>query len=261
MEKEFAGKVAIVTGTSGIGRACAKRLAAGGAVVVACGIESAVNAEMEAEVRKEGLTVQIESCDVANESAVQALVQDTVKKYGGVDIVVNAAAIHPFGTVLQTDLETWNRCMMVNVGSVYLMARFAIPEIKKRGGGAMINVASVQGYACQKGVAAYATSKGALHSLTRSLALDFAADKIRVNSISPGSVGTPMLAKSAKNFAPELTTEEAFRRFGDAHPMKRIGTAEEVAEMAAFLASERSSFCTGGDYKVDGGLMAGVGVQ
>jgi NAD(P)-dependent dehydrogenase (short-subunit alcohol dehydrogenase family) len=110
-------------------------------------------------------------------------------------------------------------------------------------------------------VAAYATSKGAIHSLTRALALDHAADKIRVNSISPGSVRTPMLAKSARNFAPDLSVEEAFRRFGNAHPMKRIGTPEEVAELAAFLASDRSSFCTGGDYLVDGGLMAGIGVE
>ncbi len=258
--KEFEGKVAIVTGTSGIGRAIAKRLAAGGATVVACGIEAPVNAEMEREVQ-EGLSIFVELCDVADASAVQALVRKTVERFGGVDIIANAAAIHPFGTVLETDPETWNRCMMVNVGSVYLMARFGFPEMKRRGGGNMINVASVQGYSCQRGVAAYATSKGAIHSLTRALALDHAADKIRVNSISPGSVRTPMLAKSARNFAPDLSVEEAFRRFGNAHPMKRIGTPEEVAELAAFLASDRSSFCTGGDYLVDGGLMAGIGVE
>jgi NAD(P)-dependent dehydrogenase (short-subunit alcohol dehydrogenase family) len=175
-------------------------------------------------------------------------------------MIVNAAAIHPFGTVLETNLETWNRCLMVNVTSIYLLAHFGIPELKKRGGGSMINLASVQGYACQRGVAAYATSKGAVHSLTRALALDHAADHIRVNSISPGSIRTPMLAKSAGNFLPGVPLEDVFQQWGAAHPLERIGTPEEVAELAAFLASDRASFCTGGDYLVDGGLLAGIGV-
>ena len=259
--QEFEGKVAIVTGTSGIGRAIAKRLAAGGASVVSCGIETTMNAELEAEAKQGKLSLQVELCDVSHADSVQALVKKVAERFGGVDIIVNAAAIHPFGTVLETDVETWNRCMMVNVGGAYLLAHFGIPEMKKRGGGAIINLASVQGYACQRGVAAYATSKGALHSLTRALALDHAGDKIRVNSISPGSVRTPMLARSAQNFAPDLPTEEAFRRFGEAHPLRRIGTPEEVAELAAFLVSDKASFCTGGDYLVDGGLMAGIGVQ
>jgi len=151
--------------------------------------------------------------------------------------------------------------MMVNVGSVYLLAHLGVPEMKKRGGGSIINLASVQGYACQRGVAAYATSKGAIHSLTRALALDHAADNIRVNSISPGSIRTPMLARSAAHFAPDLPAEDAFSRFGAAHPLRRIGTTEEVAELAAFLASDKAGFCTGGDYLVDGGLLAGIGVQ
>src|SRR5260370_42517639 len=159
------------------------------------------------------------------------------------------------------DPDTWNRCIAVNVGGIYLMAHFGIPEMKKRGGGAVINLASVQGYACQPAVAAYATSKGAVHSLTRVLALDHAADNIRVNSISPGSIRTPMLACSAGHFAPDLPAEEAFARFGAAHPLQRIGTPEEVAELAAFLTSDKAGFCTGGDYLVDGGLLAGVGVQ
>jgi meso-butanediol dehydrogenase / (S,S)-butanediol dehydrogenase / diacetyl reductase len=259
--QEFAGKVALVTGTTGIGRAIAKRLAAGGASVVACGIEPAANAELDREAKSGTLSLSVELCDVTQPQAVQSLIQNMVGRFRGLDIIVNAAAIHPFGTVLETDMETWNRCMLVNVGSIYLLAHFGIPEMKKRGGGCIVNLASVQGYACQRGVAVYAASKGAIHSLTRALALDHAGDNIRVNSISPGSVRTPMLARSAKNFAPDLPTEEAFRRFGEAHPLRRIGTPEEVAELAAFLASDKASFCTGGDYLVDGGLMAGIGVQ
>lgn len=259
--KDFAGKVALVTGTTGIGRAIAERFARGGAAVVACGIDAGANEELARHAANDALTLSVETCDVADADAVRAAIRKTVERLGGLDIIVNAAAIHPFGSAVETDPETWNHCMMVNVGSVFLMAHFGIPEMKKRGGGAIINLASVQGYACQRGVAAYATSKAAVHSLTRALALDHAADNIRVNSISPGSIRTPMLARSAAHFSPQEPVEDAFARFGAAHPLGRIGTPEEVAELAAFLASDKAGFCTGGDYLVDGGLLAGLGVQ
>jgi NAD(P)-dependent dehydrogenase (short-subunit alcohol dehydrogenase family) len=259
--KEFAGKVALVTGTTGIGRATAMRMAAGGAQVVACGIDTDANEELIRDAAKLDLALQVETCDVTDLEQVRSVIAKTVSRFGGLDIIVNAAAIHPFGTVVETDLATWNRCMMVNAGSVYLLAHLGIPEMKKRGGGCIINLASVQGHACQRGVAAYTASKGAIHSLTRALALDHAADNIRVNSISPGSIRTPMLARSAAHFSPDLPAEEVYARFGASHPLGRIGTPEEVAELAAFLASDKAGFCTGGDYLVDGGLLAGIGVQ
>lgn len=251
----------MVTGTTGIGRAIAVRLAAGGASVVACGIDKAANEELSQHALANGLALDVETCDVADANAVRSLIAKIVERLGGLDIMVNAAAIHVFGNAVETDPETWNRSMMVNVGSVFLMAHYGVPEMKKRGGGSIVNLASVQGYACQRGVAAYATSKGAIHSLTRALALDHAADKIRVNSISPGSIRTPMLAGSAAHFSPNTPVEEVFARFGAQHPLGRIGTPEEVAELAAFLVSEKASFCTGGDYLIDGGLLAGIGVQ
>jgi meso-butanediol dehydrogenase / (S,S)-butanediol dehydrogenase / diacetyl reductase len=258
---DFVGKTALVTGTTGIGRAISLRFAAGGAKVMAGGIEPEGNRSLADEGGKRGLTLQVEHCDVTDFEQVRSVIAKIVRDFSGLDIIVNTAAIHPFGTVLETDLATWNRCMMVNVGSIYLTAHLGIPEMKKRGGGSIINLASVQGYACQRGVAAYATSKGAIHSLTRALALDYAADNIRVNSISPGSIRTPMLARSAANFVPGIPVEEVFSRFGAAHPLGRVGTPEEVAELAAFLASDKAGFCTGGDYLVDGGLIAGIGVQ
>lgn len=258
---EFAGKVALVTGTTGIGRAIAIRLAAGSAQVVAAGIDEKANADLSSIAEQKALSIVVERCDVSDPTAVSDLVSIAVRHFGGIDLLVNAAAIHPFGSVLETDPETWNRCMAVNVGGVYLLARAVIPEMKKRGGGSIINLASVQGHACQKGVAAYVASKGAIHSLTRALALDHAADAIRVNSISPGSVATPMLATSARRFSPELPVQEVFARFGAAHPLGRVGTPEEVAELAAFVASDRASFCTGGDFVVDGGLLSGIGVS
>jgi meso-butanediol dehydrogenase/(S,S)-butanediol dehydrogenase/diacetyl reductase len=259
--REFENKAAVVTGTTGIGRAIALRLAEGGANVMACGIDAAANRELQQISDAKHSALRVELCDVSIPGEVQAAVAKAVATLGGLDFIANAAAFHPFGNCVETDPETWNRCMAVNLSSVYLLAHFGIPEMRKRGGGSIVILASVQGYACQRGVAAYATSKGALHSLTRALALDHAADHIRVNSISPGSILTPMLEHSAAHFSPDLPIATVIERFGAAHPLGRVGTVEEVAELAAFLLSDRSAFCTGGDYLVDGGLLAGIGVQ
>src|SRR5258708_25746116 len=160
--KEFAGRVALVTGTTGIGRAIALRFAAGGAQVVACGIETAGHEELTRDAAKLGLALQVESCDVTNPEGVRAVITKTVSRFGGLDIIVNAAAIHPFGTVVETDLATWSRCMMVNVGSIYLLTHRGIPEMKKRGGGSLIHFGSGQGHGCQPGVPAYAASSGGI---------------------------------------------------------------------------------------------------
>jgi meso-butanediol dehydrogenase / (S,S)-butanediol dehydrogenase / diacetyl reductase len=259
--KEFERKVAIVTGTTGIGRAIATRLASGGASVMACGIDADANRALQEECDAKGYPVRVEQCDVSVPEQVQAVVVKAVGQFGGLDYIVNSAAIHPFGNAVETEPDTWNRCMAVNLGGVYLLSHFGIPEMKKRGGGSIVVIASVQGHACQHEVAAYAASKGGLLSLTRALALDHAADRIRVNSISPGSIRTPMLEHAAAHFSPDLPVDAVVERFGAAHPLGRVGTVEEVAELAAFLLSERSAFCTGGDYLVDGGLLAGIGVK
>jgi meso-butanediol dehydrogenase / (S,S)-butanediol dehydrogenase / diacetyl reductase len=259
--KEFEGKVAMVSGTTGIARGIAIRLASAGASVMACGIDTAANRKLQLESDAKRIALRVEMCDVGRPEQVQAVVAKTVETFGGLDFIANSAAIHPFGNAVETDPETWDRCIAVNLGGAYLLAHFGIPEMKKRGGGSIVVVASVQGHACQRGVVAYAASKGGLLSLTRALALDHAAERIRVNSISPGSIRTPMLEHSAAHFSPDLPVDMVVERFGAAHPLGRVGTVEEVAELAAFLLSDRSSFCTGGDYLVDGGLLAGIGVQ
>ena len=260
-EREFAGKVALVTGTAGIACAVALRLARAGASVTALGIRTEDNEALERLAIAENLPIRAVPGDVSKESDVEAAVQRAVENGGGLDIIVNAAANHPYGDAVETDWQTWRRCLEVNVGGMFLTAHFGVPEMKKRGGGAIVNLASVQGYACQRRVNAYATSKGAIHAFTRSLALDCAPHGIRVNSVSPGSVRTPMLERAVHIFdGPDADVGAVFARWGHAHPLGRIGEPEEVAEMVAFLASGRAAFCTGADFVIDGGLKAGIGV-
>ena len=257
---EFAGKVALVTGTSGIGRASARRLAQGGAKVLALGIDPKVNAEMDALAKAENLPMATRLCDVSDDTQVAAAVADLIARHGRLDIIVNSAAVHPYGTVLTTDPATFARCMAVNVGSIYLTGRHGIPHMTQ--GGAIVNIASVQGFNCQQNVAAYVATKGAIHALTRAMALDHADQQVRVNSISPGSVRTPLLSLAARTYGGEgVTEEEAFARFGAAHPIGRIGEAEEVADLVAYLASDKAGFITGSDFRIDGGLTAGIGVK
>ena len=259
---DFAGKVALVTGTTGIGRAAAIRLAQGGAAVLACGIDAAANAALERTAQDLNLPIHPWQADVALEDAVRAAVAEVVRRFGGLDIIVNAAAVHPYGTVVSTDPATWARCLGVNVGSIYLTAHFGVPELARRGGGAVVNISSVQGFNCQPNVAAYVASKGAIHALTRAMALDHADQGIRVNSISPGSVRTPILEQAARSYGGDgVTVEAAFARFGAAHPLGRIGEPEEVAELIAYLASDKAAFCTGSDFRIDGGLTAALGVR
>lgn len=258
---EFEGKVALVTGTSGIGRASAIRLAEAGAKVLALGVDPDANRALETFAASRGLAVRARRADVTEESEVEAAVADCVAAHGGLDVIVNAAAVHPYGSVLDTDAATFARCLAVNVGGIHLTARHGIPEMARRGGGAIVNLSSVQGHACQQGVAAYVASKGAIHALTRAMALDHAAAQIRVNSISPGSVRTPILALAAQKLGSDLPEEEVFARFGAAHPIGRIGEPEEIAEMVAYLASDRAGFVTGADFVIDGGLTAGLAVR
>jgi meso-butanediol dehydrogenase/(S,S)-butanediol dehydrogenase/diacetyl reductase len=161
------GKVALVTGTTGIGRAAALRLARDGASVMALGIDRQGNELLEALAAEEGLTVMVRHADVSVPAAVEAAIGEVAAIHGGLDIVVNSAAVHPYGDAVTTTHETFARCMEVNVGSIHLTAHFGVPLMRLRGGGVIVNLSSVQGFACQSGVMAYVASKGAIHAMTR----------------------------------------------------------------------------------------------
>jgi NAD(P)-dependent dehydrogenase (short-subunit alcohol dehydrogenase family) len=258
---DLIGKVGIVTGALGIGLAAARTLASDGASVVVCSdreeqVEEAVTALHEEALEARGLRA-----NVTSPADMEGLVGFAADSYGGVDILVNAAGVQRYGTVEDTTQEVWDEVLGVNLKGVYLASKYAIPEIRKRGGGSIVNVSSVQAFASQKGVAAYTASKGGVNALTRAMALDHAAENIRVNAVCPASVDTPMLRWSAELFKGEKTAEETLEGFGKMHPLGRVARAEEVAEVIAFLAGPKASFVTGGEYKVDGGMLAALGVQ
>jgi meso-butanediol dehydrogenase/(S,S)-butanediol dehydrogenase/diacetyl reductase len=256
VEPELAGKVTFVLGgSSGLGLASAQLIAQRGAAVTIFG--HTADAEVIAEdLARHGLNVHGLHGDGAQSAVIKAAVEETVARFGGLDIIVNSAAIHPVGDVLATDEATWDRTLAVNLKSAYLSCHCGVPYLIERGGGAIVNFASVQATSCSSGVCAYATTKGAIVSFTRSLAVDLAKYGIRANSICPGSIITPMQEYFAKANSHGRTVEEMYKVFARPVPLQRLGEAWEIAELAAFLVGPRSSFCTGSDFVADGGLLA-----
>ncbi len=243
-------KVAFVTAAGGgIAGAIARRFGAEGAAVCCVDIDAETAERTAHDIGQAGGRASARQCDVVDEDAVRAAVDETVSAFGRLDIVVNAAAAsEPLGTVVTMPLETWRQVLDVNLTGMFLVCKYAIPHMQAGGGGRIINIASTFGSIAWPQRPAYMATKGAVKQLTRSIALDFAADNIQANSISPGAIETSRL------LARTPTMEQVRERMVPLHPIGRLGQPEDIANAAAFLASDESSFMTGADVFVDGGF-------
>jgi NAD(P)-dependent dehydrogenase (short-subunit alcohol dehydrogenase family) len=247
----LAGKVAIVTGANvGIGAAIADVLAGEGAAVIVTGRRKDLLDRVVAGIeRKKGRALAVAG-SVTDESHARSAVDQCVRAFGGLHILVNNAGIGAFGTLLhETNDATWHEVLDVNLTGVFRMTRAAVPVMLKNGGGSIINMSSVGGLVGFSGSAAYGASKGGLELLTKCVAMDYAQNGIRCNSVCPGLIDTPMAAPLMNN--PELKAEVL-----SAYPIRRVGTPEEVAKMVLYLASDDASWVTGSSFTIDGGLTA-----
>ncbi len=260
---DHTGSVALVTGgSSGIGRAVAELLAARGAQVAVNSADADQAGAVVAAITAAGGTAIAAVADVRDAAAMSRVVDETIRSFGSLDTLITSAGIQRYGTATDTDEAVWDEVFAVNVKGVFLAARAALPRLRRSPRGAVVVVSSVQAYVAQSRVVAYSASKGALNALVRAMAIDEAQYGVRVNTVCPGSVDTPMLRSSARMFSDgtEAGTQRTVDDWGRSHPLGRVARPSEVAEVAAFLASPRASFITGEDVRVDGGLLATVAV-
>jgi NAD(P)-dependent dehydrogenase (short-subunit alcohol dehydrogenase family) len=248
------GKVSVVTGGgSGIGRATSMLFSREGSKVVVADVDDAAGSNVAHAITSDGGEAIFVHADVTKSADAERLVKSCVERFGRLDILANIAGIGPIGTVLTTPEDVWDKVMAVNLKALYLCSKYAIPVMARHGGGAIINMASVSGLVGGTDEAAYDASKGGVVQLTKSMALDFGKDNIRVNCVCPGNTHTPMLDRLVEKY-PEQPREKTFEHFKNKNvALKRLIKPEEVASVVLFLASNEASAVTGSAYVVDGG--------
>jgi len=253
---KFQEKVVIVAGGgSGIGAATAVAAAREGASVVIADINAEASREVARYIQDlPGKAITV-IADTTKINDAQRITQEAITHFGGVDFLCNSVGLQTYGTVIDMEEDSWDKTIDVNLKSIFLVSKFAIPEITRRGGGAVVNISSVQGIRCQPNVSAYAASKGAVIAMTRSMAQDFARQNVRVNCICPGSIDTPLLRYGAAQHG-DLDT--VLQQWGDNHPIGRIGTPEEIAATVLFLFGKEAGFILGQPIVADGGLSIGI---
>ena len=251
MSSRLKGKMAIVTGAgSGIGRACALALAQEGANVALVGRRKKLLEKVAAEI---GSSAVAFAADVSQKSEVDRIVEQTVSRFGGLNVLLNNAGALHIGTAEQITEEQWDETFNVNVRAVWLLSRAVLPAMRRTGGGSIINMASVLGINGARNRAAYAASKGAVVLLTKCMAIDHGQEQIRVNAICPSFIETDLTAAVISK-APDPNSVRAERT--SVHPLGRLGQPEDVAGLAVYLASDESSWVTGSIFPVDGGYLA-----
>jgi NAD(P)-dependent dehydrogenase (short-subunit alcohol dehydrogenase family) len=245
-------KTAIITGAAaGIGAASAALFANEGAKVVAVDIDCELLNQVSSQIEKAGGKCLAVAADVSRRDDVQNVLRSATEKFGRVDILFNNAGIVPTGKIEAISEEQWDRAMAINVKSMYLFCHFVIPIMKAQGGGVILNTASATALRAVADRACYSATKAAVIGLTKSMALDYVRDNIRVNCLCPGTVDTPSLAQRLAAFPDPA---EARKSFITRQPMGRFGTAEEIAQAALYLVSPAAEFVTGVAFAIDGGL-------
>ena len=244
-------KVAIVTGASkGIGEAMARGLAEFGAkVVISSRKQEAIDAVAES-FKNDGLEAIAIAANMGNVEEAHALVDQTVDAYGGIDIIINNAAANPvFGPIQNTEERAFDKILDVNLKGPFELCKKAYPILKQRGGGSIMNISSIGGLTPERGIGIYSVSKAGLINLTKAMAQDWGADNIRVNAVCPGLIKTKFSEALWGN-------EPILERFLQHIPLNRVGTSDDIAGLAVYLASDAAAYCTGGVYLIDGGYAA-----